>query len=203
MLNRKLLGILFLVAAIMLLSLALAVPTYACSPTPQAFELTLEDRIENAPIVLVGTVVDGATRWGGSTITEAEVEVERYLKGTGISVVSIYGFGDGPDCLSRVRVDGRYIFFAEGDSTDTLQAVYLGVNDAVYSASDENIAQVIAYTGQSLEPEPLPVAVQLQRFARKYAMTGIGIIGVVLLLMIAGLMKRRLISTRKPKAKRS
>ncbi|MDQ7025743.1 MAG: hypothetical protein Q9P44_09305 [Anaerolineae bacterium] len=201
MLNRKLWGVLFLVAAIMLFSSALTVRTYACSPTPEALEYTLEDRIENAPLVLVGTVLDGTIGWG-NTIVEAEIKVDSYLKGSGMAVVTISGFGDGADCRSRVQMGGRYIFFAEGDSADTLQAVYLGVQDATYSASDERVSRVTAFTGQSLEPQPLPIYVQLQRLAREYATVSMGIVGLAVLLLIAGLMKRRMILTRKPKAKR-
>jgi hypothetical protein len=192
-----------IILALLVLSFAFAVPTFACSPAPGHYpsDFTFEQRIDNAPLVLVGRIVGGDGTGRGFTIDTAEVEVETYIKGEGLAVVHIAGFGDGGgDCLNNVRVGGRYLFFANGTG-DTLRAEYLTVYDAAYEADTELISSAIAYTGQANEPMPLPFATQMQRAAKKYAPFGIGVLA---LLAAAGgaafIMKRR--DGRKSKAKR-
>lgn len=191
-----------IVLALLVLSFAFAVPTFACSPAPGHYpsDFTFEQRIDNAPLVLVGRVVGGEGTGRSFTIGIAEVEVETYIKGEGLAVVHIAGFGDGGgDCLNNVRVGERYLFFANGTG-DTLQAEYLTVYDAVYEANTETITAATAYTGQSNAPMPLPFAMQMQRAARKYAPYGIGLLAGLGVLGGAVTLKRR--NGRKSKAKR-
>jgi hypothetical protein len=200
MFNRKFTQYI-IILVLLVLSFAFAVPTFACSPAPGHYpsDFTFEERIDYAPLVLVGHVVGGTTEWG--FLTTAEVEVETYIKGEGLAVVNIAGFGGGGgDCLSNVQVGGRYLFFADGTG-DNLNAVYLTVYDAVYEASTDTITTATNYTGQSNKPIPLPFAMQVQRFAGKYAPYGVGLLP--LLAAVGGaafIMKRR--NGRKPKAKR-
>ena len=201
MFNRKSLATYIVTIILLLLSLALAIPASACSPAPDQINRTLQERIDNAPLVLVGTVVNGTTSWG-DTIAIAEVEVETYLKSEGLAVVNIAGFGAGPDCLSPVQIGQRYIFFAEGNTGETLNAVYLGVNDAVATADAQNIAEVSAYTGQSNAPIPLPFGMQIQRWTQKYTPYGIGLLVILGVIAAAFMVKRRMSDGRKPKAKR-
>lgn len=201
MFNRKSLATYGITITLFVLSLALAIPVSACSPAPDQIGRTIQERIDNAPLVLVGTVVNGTTSWG-TTIAIAEVEVETYLKGEGLAIVNIAGFGAGPDCLSPVQIGQRYIFFAEGNTGETLNAVYLGVNDAVATADAQTVAEVSAYTGQSNVPIPLPFDMQVQRWSQKYAPYGIGILVMLGVIGAAFVVKRRLSDGRKPKAKR-
>jgi hypothetical protein len=189
-----------IILALLVLSFAFAVPTFACSPAPGHYpsDFTFEQRIDNAPLVLVGRVVGGTTQWGA--IDVAEVEVETYIKGEGLAVVHIAGFGTGGgDCLNTVRVGARYLFFANGTG-DTLTAEYLTVYDAAYDANAATISSAIAYTGQSNEPTPLPFATQVQRAAKKYAPFGIGVLALAGVMGGAVAFKRR--NGRKSKAKR-
>jgi hypothetical protein len=190
-----------IILAVLVLSFAFAVPTFACSPAPGHYpsDFTFEQRIDNAPLVLVGRVV-GGTSGRLFTIDTAEVEVETYIKGEGLAVVHIAGFGDGGgDCLNNVRVGERYLFFANGTG-DTLIAEYLTVYDAAYEADAAMISSAIAYSGQSNEPMPLPFATQMQRTAKKYAPFGIGALALAGVIGGAVAFKRR--NGRKSKAKR-
>src|SRR5687768_8613846 len=88
-----------IIVLLLLLTLGSAVQTFACVPKPGASpDYTLEDHIDNAPLVFVGTVVGGtiARNW---FLADAEIEVEMYLKGEGLAVVTIVGFGEPGGCF--------------------------------------------------------------------------------------------------------
>lgn len=181
-------------------------PVLACSPSQEAMNLTLEDRVENAPMILIGTAVQGFTTSYGNgyeIIREIEVEVETYLRGEGPAIVRISGFGDGADCLSYARLNERLIFFVEGDPDTGLQANYTGVHDATWGDSQENIDTIIAITGENNAPYPLPLTTQLIRFVMQYAIWIITLSLLAIVFAFAPMILRRIRQPRKSKAKRN
>lgn len=168
--KRLIKSILLTALIVLLLSLAIA-PSYACEPTPLAFNHSLAELVDNAPIILVGTVTGGSTeQWGNrAVIVEAEIEVEQYLKGEGPSIVRITGYGAGPDCRSTVETGQRAVFFASGDPDGTLQAQYLGVYDATWEANEASISEITSITNHAVAPYPLPLTAQALRVLNKYS----------------------------------
>ncbi|MGB7337347.1 MAG: hypothetical protein WBC91_00530 [Phototrophicaceae bacterium] len=187
--------------------LLIASPAYACSPSEDALNYTLEDRVNNADMILVGTVVGGEIGNPNNNyevIRQAEVDVERYLKGEGESQVQIHGFGDGADCLSVISMEQRAIFFVDRDDNGVLQASYLGVNDATMRADIDTIEEIIAITGESNAPYPASLVSQITRLFNM-PMTWLVLSSVVLLFLCGGLFIQNRLSkdTRKVKSKRS
>jgi|GEM_PF-5182460 len=124
---------------------------HACTqpPEPIPTAVTLEERVNNAPIILVGQVAGYDDETGYNFI--AEVQVERYLKGEGTSPVQISGFGYSSMCLTGVSEGSRYIFFVQPDG-ETLRGIYFQGYAPVMIPSDENIDAIVAITGQSTLP---------------------------------------------------
>ena len=180
-------------------------PVLACSPSEEAMNLTLEDRVANAPMILIGTVVQGFTTSYGNgyeVVREVEVEVESYLRGKGPALVRISGFGDGADCLTPIQIGAHAVFFVDGNPDETLDAVYLGVHDATWNASQENIETITAITGESNAPYPLPLTTQLIRFATQYATWILTLSLLAIVFAFAPMILRRVRNPRKSKAKR-
>jgi hypothetical protein len=186
---------------VLLLLLAIAVPTFACEPTRGTSEFTLEDYVNNAEFIFVGTVIDGENEYGDSNILVAEIVVSTYLKGQGPEVVQVAGFGYGPDCLSTVDVGDERIFFVQRAADGSLMAAYLSAHDAVRGVSPERIADVQAITGQSNPPQSLSVDAQIRRFLARYWLATGGTVLIVLALSGAIWSSRRRPS-RKAKMKR-
>ncbi len=140
-------------------------PVSACEPLPPSSDnepvVTLEDHVNHANWIMVGTVIGGTEDAG--VITQAEIEVERYLKGDGSAIVHINGFGHSTACLATVSIGDTYIFFAEGNLSDTYRASYFENRHPIALANQENIERVIAVTNQSLAPDPLPLNIQIER----------------------------------------
>jgi hypothetical protein len=186
---------------IMLLCLWMPSPVAACSPTKDAAQYSLADYIANAPIIFVGEVVAGENPYGDTVIITAEVEVDNYLKGEGLAIVEISGFGYGPDCLSRVTLGQNYIFFASPNDDGSLNAVYFSAQDAVQSASIEHVTAIQGITGQFKPPSALTLDAQISRFLNRNGQWLLGVsLGVSGLAGVIALLKRR--PTRKAKMKR-
>lgn len=180
---------------------------HACSPSEEAMSLTLADRVENAPMILVGTVTqEFHTEYGGgySVTSEVEVEVEQYLKGEGPAIVRIDGFGDGADCRSYIENGMRRVFFVRGNPDMTLDAVYLGVHDATWEATPETLDEITGMTNHSVEPYPLSLTQQVVRALQQHWVV-VGLSALILLLCVGSglLVTNRHRDPRKSKAKRS
>jgi hypothetical protein len=118
---------------------------HACTPPPGGLPTyTVAERVAAAPIVLEGEV----TAVSNEMIGVATIAVTRYFKGSGPATVQIANLGSTAVCLSPVAVGERWIFYARGDSRIGLQANYLSQFDAVAAPNNDNVAQVIAATGQ-------------------------------------------------------
>lgn len=135
----------------------------ACSVGPDYTWPTLEERTLAADYVIVGSV-EGAD--GGSTSSRSaedygflemlligirgrvtDVTVDKWLKGTGSSTITVSGFGAGGDCRSPVP-KGTAIMFLVGDAqSGDLALNHIGVYDAVTEyrpEAAEEITQAIA-----------------------------------------------------------
>lgn len=198
----RLIGVLTILGWLLLSHLSV----HACSPVQDAFNYTLEDRIDNAEIVLVGTVVGGVVRnsygdW--EILSEAEVSVSQYLKGNGDALVNIQGFGDGADCLSIINMEQDAIFFVDRADDGMLQANYLAVHDATMAVTDEKIDEIIAITGENNAPTAPSIMAQLSRLLNQL-MTWVVISGIALLVLCLSMFiqQRRSKNPRKTKPKR-
>lgn len=195
----------FLMSSLILSVIALGIslsPVSACEPIPSDTVMpTLEDHANYANWILVGTVIGGTEN--GGVITEAEIEVERYLKGEGSAIIYIDGFGHGTACLATVNLGDTYIFFAEGNLSDTFSASYFDNRRPITVANEENIERVIAVTNQSILPAPLPLTMQIER-AIDNTLTWklLAIVASGIMLVILGILKFSS-GKRKTKAKRS
>lgn len=132
---------------------------YACTPPPGGLpNYTLEDRVNFAPIVLEGYVVEVNTT---AYITTATIEVHQYFKGGGgPSTLTVSNFGDSSICLSMVYAGDDIILFASGDPTSgQLTAFYASQFDAVTPATSESIQMVIDVMGESpILPDTEPIS---------------------------------------------
>lgn len=183
-----------------------ASPVLACSPSPDAVQVTREDRIENAPMILIGTAVEGFTTSYGNgyeVILEVNVEVESYLRGEGPTLVHISGFGSGADCRSSVYLDDRAIFLVRGNPATGLYLNNFGGYSTVWNDSQDNIDMIIAITGENNPAYPLPLTTQLIRFIMQYATWIFTLILLSTAFAFAPMILRRIRKPRKPKAKRS
>jgi hypothetical protein len=139
---------LFRLAVAIVTGVVLALPgttAYACTPPPGGLPThTVAERVAAAPIVLEGEV----TALSNDMIGVATVQVARYFKGSGPATVQIANLGSTSVCLSPVAVGERWIFYARGDGRLGMQANYLSQFDAVAAPNNNNIAQVIAASGQ-------------------------------------------------------
>ncbi len=122
---------------------------WACEPTAAPDGIfkthTTADRAQNAPLVFDGMVKDVA----GPSRNIATVQVHEWLKGTGPAIVTVSGFGYGPDCLSSVEVNQHLIFYAKGNPPNNLSAVYIGIWEAVEPYNPNAVATVSAASGQN------------------------------------------------------
>lgn len=136
----------------------------ACSPVPPQPDYTppsIEDHANNANWIMIGTVIGGIEDLG--VITEAEVEVVRYLKGEGEAIVHIQGFGHSTACLTSVEVGDTYIFFTNSNIGNTFDAFYYELREPITPATENNIEQIFAVTNHSVAPSPMPIAMQIER----------------------------------------
>ncbi|MEM9952873.1 MAG: hypothetical protein AAF846_14795 [Chloroflexota bacterium] len=193
----------------LLIAMLLAVsPTFACSPMEGAFDYTLEEQIDDADLIVVGTIVGGEVRnYSGAyeVIETAEIEVEQYLKGTGQTLINVRGFGDGADCNSIVAFDEQYIVFVDILDDGQYVASYMAVHDATMTPNDANINDIVAITGGSSDPQPLSpneqIARQLDNISTWMFIIGISImVGAV---VSAFWLRGRINNKRKRKSKRS
>lgn len=149
--RKKLVGLLIIFGLV-----AFLLPTeqtIACTPPVGGLPfLTIADRVELAPIVLEGAVVDIL---GNDWNQIAIVEVASYYKGNGPARMAIDRFGPGSLCLSFIAEGGPYIIYVTGDEDVGYRAFYASQFDAYIDAYDESRAEVIAATGQDATlPDP-------------------------------------------------
>lgn len=162
---------------------AMVIPISACSPSDTATQRSLEDQINQADVVFSGQVLGGKERAYTPNLSVVDVRVEAYYQGAGPDIVTIAGFGDGPDCLSFVRRGDRWIFLALGDPNEDLQAAYAIPQGAVLSLDHD--AEVFAITEQRLQPYPLPLQRQILYWSRQYG-TVVAYSMAALLLAVVG-----------------
>ncbi len=106
------------------LTLAPMQPAHACRPGPGAQALTLAQKVNKTPIVFQGVV----RRVKGETLV---IYVKRYLKGNGPKLVNLKGF-NVHSCQNVIqKPGGNFIFFAEGEGSQTWNAVYDGAFGSV------------------------------------------------------------------------
>jgi hypothetical protein len=140
-------AIAFMLMGLFLLARPLPKVAYACTPTsstnpgPPPIQYTIEDRVTAAPLVLEGTVV--STGPGNF----ATVEVHRYFKGDGPALITGMRYGDGALCQSPLFEGGPIIIFANQWDAGEFSASYMS-GIATVPATEENIRQIIALTGQ-------------------------------------------------------
>lgn len=202
---RRLTGLLSITVTLIIITLALPQTAQACSPAPESQDYTFVDRINHAPIVLIGTVTGGETRGGTyEVITTAQVEVETVYKGEAQALEHISNFGDGADCLSWVQVGDRLAFFAERTANGTLQASYLSVHDAAWSVDGFTIDTLETQLGIGSDPAPLPFQQTfLLWILNNIYITGfIGITAITLVILGIYLISRQHRDPRKSKPKR-
>lgn len=149
MLKRRLL--IHVVPLIALVS-GLALPmqrAFACTlPLGGLPEYSLEDLVNNAPIVFEGTVVANLGPSEGQY--DVQVQVIEYLKGSADPVVKIGSFGTSALCLTYVYPGETWIFFAAGSGAE-LRAYYLVQGAAVTPSSPEALAAIRAIVGVPTE----------------------------------------------------
>lgn len=202
---RRLIGLLSITVTLIMMTLALPQTAHACTPSPESQDYTFVDRINHAPIVLIGTVTGGETRGGAyEVITTAQVDVETVYKGEAQAIESISHFGDGADCLSWVQVGDRLVFFAERTPNGDLQASYLSVHDAAWSVDDYTVSELETQLGTGSDPAPLPFQQTLLLWVlNNIHITGfIGITAIALVIVGIYLISRQRRDPRKPKPKR-
>lgn len=181
-------------------------PALACSPSLDSPQPTREDLIESAPMILIGTAVEGFTRSDSSgyeVIRGVNVEVESYLRGEGPTLVHISGFGSDSDCRSSARLNEGAIFFVSGNPAIGLRLASFGAYSTVWNDSPENIETIMAITGENNAAYPLPLTTQLIRFVIQCATWIISLTLLAIVFAFAPMILRRIRHPRKPKVKRS
>lgn len=133
--------------SVLLASLLYLKPTplaHACTQPPGGHpSYSVTEQTNAATIVLEGTVTAISDTYQGT----ASVRVARYFKGYGPATVTIDRLGTSALCLSSVVVEGRYIFYAYGNTPAVLTANYLSAGDAVDGVDTHTVAEIIAAVG--------------------------------------------------------
>lgn len=137
----------------------------ACTPPAGGVrEYNFEERVERAPVVLVGTVLEVQSEVVETGRQIATVQVAGYYKGeAGPTLVSIRNFGPSSLCLSTVSVGGPYVFFVEGNAAEGYSAYYAGQGDAIVGADERALEALLGVQGTVLAtPDPsLPPSITL------------------------------------------
>ena len=116
----------------------------ACTQPPGGHPVhSVTERTNAAAVVLEGTVTALSDSYQGT----ATVQVTRYFKGYGPTLVTVDQLGTSALCLSSVVVEGRYIFYTYGNAYTGLTANYLGFADAVDSVDAQTVDEIIAAVG--------------------------------------------------------
>jgi hypothetical protein len=76
----------------------------------------VEAHIQDADVIFEGTVVSFEGTWPNP----AEIEVARYLKGGGPTMVLVAGFGAGTDCRPYVEPGQSGIFYTSGQADEIM-----------------------------------------------------------------------------------
>lgn len=178
-------------------------PVWACSiPTPPPDwtpppVLTLEDYAHNAPVIFVGTATHAVeyNGWG----SRVEIQVERYLKGSGFNIVQMDGYFI--DCFPYIPFGTAFIFFADEHMNSAGVPVYFRIWEAPMTG--EYIESVRAITGQMIPAQALPLDLQVARIAEQTDISWLFILCAGLALVTSiGLAWKWRSHRRKPKQKR-
>ena len=184
---------LLVIALLVCLQLATTLPVSACSGVVHQVQVPPQEHVDDASLVLVGTVTDSS---GDDPYTmEYTIQVESYLKGGGPDVVVITGYGTGMvDCQSDIAVGERWIFYLDGDpkSDEVLQASYVQVQDATLGASDGNITFNSKLTGQNpTAPYSTPLWTLIKYCTYSPVFKVATLVGIPGLVLAIGMRRRR------------
>jgi hypothetical protein len=121
---------------------------FACTQDPNAAQPSLEELVETAHIILVGTVLDNPVYedMGRPVIVQATIEVEAYLKGEGAAEVVISDFGSSSLCQPEI-LEGRRASFFVFERPEGLSIW------RIYNAEAADIEAIRAVTNQFLVPQ--------------------------------------------------
>lgn len=119
--------------------------------------VTVADRIEDAQIVLEGTITDVFTyseSLAGQQV--AVVQVSQYFKGSGPATISLAGFGQRANCLQSVQAGQGPLLFFVIDDAGTYRAYYPLLASGAYLMTDELRNDVLEVIDQNAAtPDPL------------------------------------------------
>jgi hypothetical protein len=137
---------------LLILSFTFATPTFAC----QFHFVSLEERVDTAPIVLIGTITDIVIVSPEDSLITMQVTVETYLQGEGLAAVTIEGYHNIHPCGENPSYDypslgGRIIFFVHGTG-ETLHTQYYDGWNSIYPAYEEILSDIVAYINDPFRP---------------------------------------------------
>lgn len=117
---------------------------------------TLSQKVEEAPLVALGTTLQEA---GYDSRESTTVQVESWLKGSGGSQITVAGFG-GTSCDYQIAAGARHIFFLspEGDGYRLLD-FQAGMFDAITWPDDAAKITAIIGPATTVLPAAVPDAV--------------------------------------------
>ena len=123
---------------------------YACSPGIVP-DYSLADHVNQSDYVIEGTVIDGSSWWFPVEIKRNVTIIVQIIYKTSDDLpyeidVGSYG-NDSGDCLSRVNLASRSIFFINRDSEGMYHASYFSVYPSVKEASRQNALELISIIG--------------------------------------------------------
>jgi hypothetical protein len=122
--------------------LAVAHKSYGCEVTADYKRPSLKQRTNAATFVFEGSADMSAETRSPKYGRSARVNVVTWLKGQGPSDITVHRFGWGPDCLSPIPRE-RSVFFANRVASDNYVLNYLGVLDAVETATSSTVGEIL------------------------------------------------------------
>jgi hypothetical protein len=126
---------------------------YACTqPVGGHIRYSIEKRVDQAQMIAEGLVIEV---YAESYEKIALIEVTAYYKGSGPSLISVAGYGDGAQCRSYIIEGQQQIFYLRQNADGSLWASYGSAGDAYISATDESRDAVINHMGRQPEPPSL------------------------------------------------
>jgi hypothetical protein len=123
-------------------------PVFACTqppvppPTP-----TLNELVDNASLIFLGTVTDGTIGQDG-VINQAVITLELSLKGQSAAQYTVDGFGRSSMCRIEISLGNRAIFFVQVDGTGH------AFIQTFTAPTEDMLARIATITGQSINLSP-------------------------------------------------